>query len=370
MSPNEQAELDVFIKDALAKGYIIPSKSPIVLPVFFIKKKDGKLRLIQDYYKLNDLTIKNRYPLPLANDIINKLKGAKIFTKFDIRWGYNNIRIKEGDEWKAAFITNRSSFEPKVMYFGLTNFPATFQALMNIIFADLVAEGKVAVYLDDILIWSNDLTEHRKVVHEVLNCLQEYDLYLRPEKCEFEKSQVKYLGLVISEGRVRMDLTKVKVVTNWPTPRNLRDVRAFIGFANFYRRFIKDFSKHARLLYDLTKKDTPFIWSETQQSVFDSLKSAFTSQPILAIWAADRPTHMEVDASGFATGGVILQKCEDTLWHLIAYRSQSMTETKCNYEIYNHEMLAIIEAFKEWRHFLEGLPEPFEIWSDHQNLQY
>lgn len=202
MSPNEQAKLDVFIKDMLAKGYIAPSKSPIVSPVFFIKKKDGKLRLIQDYRKLNDITVKNRYPLPLANNIINKLKGAKIFTKFDVRWGYNNVCIKEGDEWGGAFITNRGSFEPQVMYFGLTNFSAIFQALMNVIFADLVAEGKVAVYLDDILIWSNDLTEHRKVVHEVLNCLQEYDLYLCPEKCEFEKSQVEYLGLVISEGRI------------------------------------------------------------------------------------------------------------------------------------------------------------------------
>lgn len=150
------------------------------------------------------------------------------------------------------------------MYFGLTNSSATFQALMNVIFADLVAEGKVAVYLNDILIWSNDLTEHRKVIHEVLNRLQEYNLYLRPEKCEFEKSQVEYLGLVISEGHVRMDPVKVEAVTNWPIPRNLRNVRAFIGFANFYRQFIKDFSKHARPLHDLTKKDTSFIWSEAQ----------------------------------------------------------------------------------------------------------
>ena len=160
MPLNEQEELDRFIKENVEKGYIVPSKSPMSSPVFFIKKKDGKLRLIQDYRKLNEITIKNTYPLPLASDIINKLKGAKVFTKFDVRWGYHNVRIKEGDEWKAAFITNRGLFEPKVMFFGLTNSPATFQALMNAIFTDLIVEGKVAVYLDDILIWSSDITEH------------------------------------------------------------------------------------------------------------------------------------------------------------------------------------------------------------------
>ena len=160
MPINEQEALNQFLDENLAKGYIVPSKSPMASPVFFVKKKDGKLRLIQDYRKLNDITVKNHYPLPLASDIINKLKGAKIFTKFDVRWGYHNVRIKEGDEWKAAFVTNRGLFEPRVMFFGLTNSPATFQALMNAIFADLIAEGKVAVYLDDILIWSSDLPEH------------------------------------------------------------------------------------------------------------------------------------------------------------------------------------------------------------------
>ena len=195
MPPNEQEELDRFIKENVEKGYIVPSKSPMSSPVFFIKKKDGKLRLIQDYRKLNEITIKNMYSLPLASNIINKLKGAKVFTKFDVRWGYHNVRIKEGDKWKAAFVTNWGLFEPKVMFFGLTNSPATFQALMNAIFADLIAEGKVAVYLDDILIWSSDITEHRKVVHEVLKRLEEHDLYLRPEKCAFEKDEIDYLGL-------------------------------------------------------------------------------------------------------------------------------------------------------------------------------
>ncbi|PIL32324.1 hypothetical protein GSI_05570 [Ganoderma sinense ZZ0214-1] len=225
MPVNEQEELDRFLDENLRKGYIVPSKSPIASPVFFIKKKDGKLRLVQDYRKLNDVTVKNRYPLPLASDIINRLRQAKYFTKFDVRWGYHNVRIKEGDEWKAAFTTNRGLFEPCVMLFGLTNSPATFQALMNSIFADLIAAGTVAVYLDDILIFTNTLDEHRWVTHEVLKRLQAHDLYLRPEKCEFERTEIEYLGLIIRQGQVGMDPVKIKAVTSWPTPKNLRVLR-------------------------------------------------------------------------------------------------------------------------------------------------
>jgi hypothetical protein len=160
MPPNEQQELIAFLEDNLRKGYITPSKSPMASPVFFIKKKDGKLRLVQDYQKFNEISIKNRYPLPLPADIINRLSGAKYFSKFDVRWGYTNVRIKGGDEWKAAFTTSRGLFESRVMFFGLTNLLATFQALMNTIFADLIAEGRVVVYLDNILVFSTDLEQH------------------------------------------------------------------------------------------------------------------------------------------------------------------------------------------------------------------
>ena len=370
MSQNEQEELNRFLEENLKKGYIRPSKSPLSSPVFFVKKKDGKLRFVQDYRRLNEITVKNRYPLPLVSDIINRLRGAKYFTKFDVRWGYNNIRIKEGDEWKAAFATNQGLFEPLVMFFGLTNSPATFQALMNSIFSDLIAAGKVAVYLDDILIFTATLEEHRKVVHEVLHRLKKHDLYLRPEKCEFERKEIEYLGLVIREGEVRMDPAKVEAVRNWPIPRNLRALRGFLGFANFYRRFIKDFATIAQPLNSLTRKNVPWQWDEPQQQAFDTLRTAFTSAPILVLWDPGRPTRIEVDASGFATGGALLQKHEDGLWHPVAFRSASMQPVERNYEIYDREMLAIIEALKDWRHFLEGLPDPFEIVTDHSNLEY
>jgi hypothetical protein len=205
MLPNEQEELDKFLKEHVAKGYLVPSKSPMASPVFFIKKKDGKLRLVQDYRQLNKITIKNRYPLPLAANIVNCLTKARYFMKFNVRWGYHNIRIKEGDEWKGAIVTNRGLFEPKVMYFGMTNSLATFQALMNSVFADLIAKGEVAVYMDDILIYTVELLHHCRIVREVLKCLKHYDLYLKLEKCNFEKEEIKYLSMIIKPGEVWMD---------------------------------------------------------------------------------------------------------------------------------------------------------------------
>jgi len=222
---------------------------------FFIKKKDGALRLVQDYQMLNDMTVKNKYPLPLISELVNQLCGAKYFTKLDVWWGFNNVQIKEGDEWKAAFQTNRGMFKPLVMFFGLTNSPATFQTMMNDIFTDMISEGIVVVYLDDILIFTKGLDEHRRITHRVLGRLAEHQLYLRPEKCEFEKTQIEYLGLIISENQVEMDPVKVAGVADWPEPSNKREVQSFLGFANFYQWFIKDFSHHARPLFNLTQND-------------------------------------------------------------------------------------------------------------------
>ena len=218
--------------------------------------------------------------------------------------------------------------------------------------------------------FTQTLEEHREIVREVLRRLQQHDLYLRLKKCEFERDQVEYLDLVIKEGKVTMDPAKVKAMTEWPTPRNLKDVRSFVGFANFYRRFIKDFAKIAHPLHDLTKKDTPWRWDLQEQDAFDRLKKAFTSEPVLVMWTPDSETRVETDASGAATGGALLQKKEDGLWHPVAYRSESMTEAERNYEIYDRKMLAVIEGLKDWRNFLEGLPDPFEIITDHSNLEF
>jgi len=225
-------------------------------PVFFVKKKDGKLRLVQDYRALNAMTVKNKYLLPLIPELIAKLCRAKYFMKLDVRWGFNNVWIKEGDEWKAAFQTNRSLYEPLVMFFGLTNSPATFQTMMDDIFEDLISEGVVMVYLDDIIIFTETLEEHRKVTCHVLELLEKHKLYLHSDKCEFEKTTIEYLGVIISHNSVVMDPVKIAGITEWPAPTNKKEVQSFLGFTNFYRRFIRDFSEHARPLFDLTQNDS------------------------------------------------------------------------------------------------------------------
>jgi len=227
--------------------------------VFFIKKKDGLLWLVQDYRALNAITVKNRYPLPLISELVSQLCGARYFTKLDVRWGFNNIRIKPGDEWKTAFHTNRSLFEPLVVFFRITNSPATFQTMMNDIFRTLIAKGIVVVYLDDILIFTKTEEEHERAVWRVLEVLMEHKLFLCPEKCEFHQKQIEYLRLVISENKVEMDPMKVARVRDWPTPENQTDVQAFIGFVNFYCHFIWDFSTIARPLFDLTRSDK--VWN-------------------------------------------------------------------------------------------------------------
>ena len=183
-----------------------------------------------DYRELNKITVKNRYPIPRIADLIDSLSQASIFTKIDLRWGYNNVRIREGDEWKTAFITKRGLFEATVMYFGFSNAPGTFQAIMNTILSDLIRKGQVMVYLDDILIFGNDKKEHRKLVREVLQRLKDNDLYAKAEKCFFEKSSIDYLGMIISKGHVEMDPKKVSGVLEWPVPAKVKHVQAFLGF--------------------------------------------------------------------------------------------------------------------------------------------
>ncbi|KAF8628789.1 hypothetical protein AX17_005916 [Amanita inopinata Kibby_2008] len=265
-------------------------------PFFFIKKKDRSLRLVQDYRALNTMMVKNRYPIPLISDLINQLHGTQYFTKLDVCWGYNNGRIREGDEWKVAFRTNRGLFEPLVMFFGLTNSPATFQTMMNDIFRDLISEGMT-------------LEEHRKITQLVLQQLRKHKLYLKPEKCEFERTRIEYLGLIILEGKMEMDPVKIAP----PAPY--------------------------------------------QQEALDKLKRAVTSVPILIFAQDDQLYWIEANSSDFAMGAVLSQCAEDGTWHPVAFQSKSLTVVEQNYDIHNKELLAVIQALDEWRHFLEGTSE-------------
>jgi len=253
------------------------------------------------------MMVKNKYPLPLISELVSQLHGARYFTKLDIHWGFNNVRIKSGDEWKAAFWTNRGLFEPLVMFFDMTNSLATFQTMMNDIFWDLIAEGIMVVYLDDILIFTRTEEEHAKAIRRVLQVLQEHKIFLHLEKCEFCKEQIEYLGLVISENEVSMDPVKVVGVREWPTPENKTDVQAFLGFVNFYRRFIWDFSAKAQPLFDLTRSEQVWTWSGREQTAFEDLKIAVTTAPVLMSPQDSEPFRVKADSSDFATGAVLSQ---------------------------------------------------------------
>src|SRR5271163_485676 len=281
LTPIEQTELDKFLKENLDKGYIRPSQSPMASPFFFVTKKDGRLRPCQDYRYLNDWTIKNVYPLPLISEIMDKLKGAKYFTKFDVKKAYNNIRIRSGDEWKGAFKTNRGLYEPTVMFFGMCNSPATFQSMMDSIFPEEIEGNLIIIYMDDILIFAPNLEELVKSERMVLQKLRDNDLYLKPKKCEFREPKVEYLGMVIKAGQISMDPVKLGGIRNCPIPTTVKEVRSFLGFGNFYRQFIQGFSELAQPLNNPLKKDTKFEWTSYQQHAFETLKRRFTEEPVL-----------------------------------------------------------------------------------------
>jgi len=231
----EREEVREFIQEQLRKEYIWPSKLPQMAPVFFVGKKDGKKRMVQDYKYLNEWTIKNNYPLPLISDVLENIGTKKVFTKMDLRWGYNNMRIKEGDEWKAAFMTLEGSFEPMVMFFGLMNSLATFKAMMNELLRDLINTGKVAVFIDDMIVGTETEEGHDDIVVEVIKRLEENDLYVKPEKFKWKVKEVGFLGVVIGPEGIKMEKEKVKGVLDWPTPKYVKDVQKFLGLANYYR---------------------------------------------------------------------------------------------------------------------------------------
>ena len=346
LSREKRKEVREIVKKQLRKGYIQLSKLPQTVPVFFVGKKDGKKRMVQDYRYLNEWTIKNNYPLPLISDVLENIGTKKLFTKMDLRWGYNNVRIKEGDEWKAAFTTLEGSFEPTVMFFGLMNSLATFQAMMNELLRDLINIGKVAVFIDDVIVGMESEEGHDELVAEVVKRLEENDLYMKPEKCKWKVKEVEFLGVVIRPEEIKMEKEKVKEVLEWPTPKCVKDVQKFLGLANYYRWFIEGFAMVARPLHDLVKKDKKWVWTEKEEKTFQELKEQFTKKPVLAAPDINKKMRMEVDASDYVTGGVLSMECKDGLWRLVAFLSKLLNETERNYEIHDKKMLTIIRGLK------------------------
>ena len=319
--------------------------------------------------RTQQITCKDRYPLPLVSDLLDAPRKARIYTKIDLRHAYNLVRIAPGDEWKTAFRTCYGSFEWLVMPFGLSNAPAAFQRFVNEVFADLL-DVCVVVYLDDILIYSDNPDEHRAHVREVLRRLRRHHLYARADKCEFHAESVEYLGYILSREGLTMAESKIKAILDWPEPRKVRDIQSFLGFANFYRRFIHNYSEIVLPLTRLTRKGVPWDFDQKCRDSFNVLKSAFTSAPVLHHWVPDHQITVETDASDYAIAGILSITSDSGELHPVAFHSRTLSGAELNYDTHDKELLAIFEAFKTWRHYLEGSATPIDVVTDHKNLEY
>jgi Reverse transcriptase (RNA-dependent DNA polymerase) len=254
LTQEEIWEQEKFVAEHLKRGTIRPSNSPFGMNYFYVRKKDSKLRPVQDYRPLNKWMKKDQTVSPLIPQVIDHLSRCTLFTKFDICWGYNNIQIKEGDKWKATFLTKEGLFKPTVMFFRLTNLPATFQQMMNTIFQPEVAQGWLSVYMDDMAIHTKPhtneteeqhLQRHQEHVYHILDKLERHNLYLKPKKCNFKQKQIDYLGVVVGQNKGHMDQGKIDQVANWAPPTNPTEVRKFLGFTGYYHYFVKNYSKIA-----------------------------------------------------------------------------------------------------------------------------
>ena len=370
LTEKESTALKDYIDVNLAKGFIRKSKSPAGAPVLFVPKKNGELRMCVDYRRLNDITIRDSYPLPLINDMLEHLSKGKIFSKLDLRSAYNLVRIKEGDEFKTAFTCKYGHFEYLVMPFGLKNAPAVFQHFINDVLEDILGDF-VYSFIDDIIVFSPDPKSHIKHLSIVLSRLLEAGLFAKLEKCEFCVPYIDFLGHRISSEGIFMDPKKVSSILEWPVPTNVKELQSFLGLANYYRRFITGFATITHPLNLLLRKNSKFNWSNEAQSAFDELKSKFSSAPVLAYPNRDLPFLVETDSSNFAIGAILSQVLpKDNKIHPIAFFSRSLTAPEKNYPIYDKELLAIVEALEHWRHLLKGTTTPFTIFSDHRNLLY
>lgn len=366
LSPEEVEELKKKIAYLLEIGHIRPSVSPWGAPVLFARKKDGTLRLCIDYRVLNKGTIRNTYPLPKADELFNRMHGAKYFTKIDLDMAYHQVRVRPQDIPKTAFNCPLGHYEFTVMTFGFTNAPATFQTLMNSILSP-EKNNFLVVYLDDILIYSNTLEEHQQHLRQVLEILRANQLYAKLKKCEFAKTQVEYLGHVISQEGISADPKKTKAIAEWPQPLNPHDIRVFLGLTNYYRRFIHNYAQHAKPLTLLLQKETTFTWTGDCQRAFEFLKRALSTAPILRLADPQRPFRVRTDCSDFAIGAVLLQQYGKH-WHPVSYESRQLHSGEPNYPIHEKELLALKHALHIWRHFLEG--QEFVAYTDHQSITH
>jgi transposase InsO family protein len=377
LSKAHEDELKKQLKELVAKGIVRPSSSPWGFPVIFVKKPGGAWRMCIDYRGLNKVTVKNGYPLPRIDGLLDQIGSAKYLSKVDLLSGYWQVRVGELSVPKTAFNTIFGKFEFLAMPFGLTNAPATFQAMMNKALSPYLTEFCV-VYLDDILIFSNSLEEHCEHLEKVLSVLREQKLYAKPSKCVFAVEELEFCGHIVGNGKVRPMPEKLEVIKSWPKLRNVHDVRQFLGLATYYRRFVRGFARISAPLSDLLKetdvelrknKFRPVIWNVACELAFGDLKTALTSEPVVAQPVRDKPFRIETDASEWAIGYVLLQLGADGHLHPVAFDGRKLQGAELNYPTQEKELLAIKEALRTWNRYIDN-GTTTTVVTDHESLQY
>ena len=361
MSPKEHEELTRQVDELLNKGFIRESKSPCTVPALLVPKKDGTWRMCVDSRTVNKITIEYRFPIPRLDDFLDQLYCASIFSKIDLRSGYHQIRMREGDEWKTAFKTRDGLYEWMVMPFGLSNAPNTFMRFMNHILKPCIGNF-VVVYFDDILIYRKNSMEHLEHLRKLFSILREQRLFVNLKKCDFYAGIIIFLGYVVTKDGIEMDRSKIEAITNWPTPSSIHDVRSFHGLVSFYRRFIRGFSSIMAPVTECLKGDK-FKWTSVAEESFELIKKKVTEAPCLALPDFNKVFEVECDASQVGIGVVLSQEGRP-----IAFFSEKLNEAKRKYSTYEKEFYAIYRALFHWSQYL--LYKPFVIFLDHEALKF
>nr|AAL68643.1 polyprotein [Oryza sativa Japonica Group] len=361
-TPAQKDEIEQQVREMLDKGIIQPSSSPFSSPVLLVKKKDGTWRFCVDYRHLNAITVKNKYPLPIIDELLDELSRAQWFTKLDLRAGYHQIRMKMSDEHKTAFKTHSGHYEFRVIPFGLTSAPATFQGGMNSILSPLLRRC-VLVFVDDILIYSATLEDHVNHLRQLFQILVKHQLKVKQSKCSFAQQRLSYLGHIITPNGVSTDDDKIRVVQNWPVPGSVKELRSFLGLTGYYRKFVCHYGILSKPLTNLLRKGQLYIWTSETEAAFQALKQALITAPVLAMPNFSEPFIVETDASDKGIGAVLMQH-----QHPIAFLSKALGPRHQGLSTYEKKSLAIMLAVEHWRPYLQHAE--FFIRTDHRSLSF